>query len=343
MPSSADLEHIFIGLEKADWKYFADKRIFVTGGTGFIGKWLLLALLEADRRVSLNCRIEVLTRSPQSFSLVMPQLACAKNVILRQGDVRSFLFPSSPFDIVIHAATDVVAQNTPIETFSTCVEGTRRILDFTKFSGAKDFLLTSSGAVYGRHPFMTGGVPEDYLGGPDPTLTKSAYGEGKRVSEWLTCAQAAETGLRVKIARIYAQVGPYLPLDKHFAIGNFINDVLIDREIIIRGDGAPVRSYLYVADTVIWLLAILVRGTPGRAWNVGGVEALSISEIAERVGKLLGSKKQIRVMMNADSNCLVEHYVPNVSRAKNELKLPPPIELMKLFCVLLNGLAKIIW
>lgn len=327
LPPAADLEYIFTGLGEADWEFFADKRIFVTGGTGFIGKWLLFALLEANRRISLNCRIEVLTRSPQTFSLAMPQLAYAKNVILRQGDVRSFAFPSGPFDIVMHGATDVVAQNTPIETFSTCVEGTRHILDFAKVSGAKDFLLTSSGAVYGRHFFMTGGVPEDYLGGPDPTSIKSAYGEGKRVSEWLTCAHAAETGLGVKIARIYAQVGPYLPLDKHFAIGNFINDVLADREILIQGDGTPVRSYLHIADTIVWLLAMLVRGAPGRAWNVGGEAGLSIFELAERVSKLLGSKKGIQVMLKADSNCLVEHYVPNVTRAKAELKLPTPIKL----------------
>jgi len=325
MLPQADLDHLFAGLSEIDWGFFAEKRIFITGGSGFLGKWLLSALLDTDRRMSLNCQIELLTRSPQAFAEAIPQLARAKNVTLRQGDVRTFAFPSDPFDIVIHGATDVAIQNSPIETFSTCVEGTKHILDFSRICGAKDFLLTSSGAVYGRHPFTAGGLSEDYSGGPDPTLATSAYGEGKRVSEWLACAHAAETGLRVKIARIYAQVGPYLPLDKHFAIGNFINDVLADREIVIRGDGTPVRSYLHAADTTRCLLAMLVRGAPGRAWNVGSEVGLSICELAERVANLLGSRRGIQVLTKVDPNCTAEYYVPNIDRAKKELKLSTPI------------------
>lgn len=327
IPPKADLDHIFGGLDESDWKFFAGKRIFVTGGSGFLGKWLLSALLDADHRMSLNCYIEVLTRSPQYFAAAMPHLALAKNIALRRGDIRNFDFPDDSFDIIVHGATDVVAKKSPVETFSTCVEGTKHILEFAKVCGAIDFVLTSSGAVYGNHPLTVGGIPEDYSGAPDPTLTASAYGEGKRVSEWLACTQAAETGLKVKIARIYAQIGPYLPLDKHFAIGNFINDVLAEREIIIRGDGTPVRSYLHAADTTIWLLAMLVRGAPNRAWNVGSGDGISIAALAIRVASLLGSKRGIKILKKADPSCNVEYYVPNVERAKTELKFPEPIKI----------------
>jgi nucleoside-diphosphate-sugar epimerase len=228
---------------------------------------------------------------------------------------------------VIHAATDVIAKNSPSEIFSTCVEGTKNILEFTKVSGATDFLLTSSGAVYGHHPDTEGGVSEDYPGGPDPTSANSAYGEGKRVSEMLACLEAGDRGLSVKIGRIYAQVGPYLPLDKHFAIGNFINDVLADREILIRGDGTPYRSYLYAADTTVWLMAMLVRGSPGRAWNIGGTEGLSIAELAKRVAELLGSTKSIKVVTKVAADRRVERYVPNVNRAMAELNLSAPMSM----------------
>lgn len=323
----ADIDYMYSGLGAADWIFFRKKRLFITGGSGFIGKWMLSALIEAENRLALECQIEILTRRPEDFFACMPQIACAKNVILHQGDVRTFKFPSGAFDIVVHAATDVVKQNAPSETFSTCVEGTRHVLDFAKVSGATDFLLTSSGAVYGRHPDTYDGVVEDYLGGPDPTSPNSAYGEGKRVSEMLACLQAVDTGLRVKIARIYGQVGPYLPLDKHFAIGNFINDVLSDREILIRGDGTPMRSYLHAADTAIWLWAMVVRGTSGRAWNVGGSEGLTITELAIRVSQLLGSQKGIQVLTKSTPGKYVERYVPNVNRAITELKLPIQISL----------------
>lgn len=323
----ADLNYMFSGLSEEDWRFFSNKRLFITGGSGFIGKWLLSALLTADERLSLNCEIEILSRNPKQFCESFPDIACAKGVVFHKGDVRDFDFPKGMFNIIVHAATDVSAQNKPLETFSTCMDGTKRVLDFAKCSEAEDFLLTSSGAVYGRHPSEPTGLTEEYQGGPDPTSPLSAYGEGKRVSEWLACAVGAETKLRVKVARIYAQVGPYLPMDKHFAIGNFINDVLANREIIIRGDGTPFRSYLYAADTAIWLWAMVLRGASGRAWNVGGDEGLSIADLSLRVSKILGSEKGAKILTPVDPDKRVECYVPNVTRAYSELKLPKPITL----------------
>lgn len=325
--SRIDLDRMFYGVGEQGWSFFLNKKIFITGGSGFIGKWLISALLDANQRMSLKCKIEILSRSPRQFGALLPEFALAKNVTLREGDVRSFEFPQGEFDIVVHGATDVAAETTPSEAFSTCVEGAKRVLEFSRISGAQDFLLMSSGAVYGLHPSNQLGVSESYCGGPDPTLLSSAYGEGKRVAEWLSCAAAVETELKVKIARIYAQVGPYMPLDKHFAIGNFINDALANREIVIRGDGTPLRSYLYAADTAIWLWAMVVRGAAGRAWNVGGEERLSIAALAERVANLLGSKRGIKILTPRDPNKPVECYVPNVSRALSELRLPASLAL----------------
>ncbi len=318
---------MFSGLSERDWRYFSNKRFFVTGGSGFIGKWLLSALLTASRRLDLNCQIEVLTRSIQQFRASAPQIATAEGVILHQGDVRSFNFPSGSFDIIIHGATDVVAQQAPLETFSTCLDGTRRVLDFAVASDAKDLLLTSSGAVYGKHPSEPTGLVEDCFRGPDPTSILSAYGEGKRASEWLACAVGQEANIKVKIARIYAQVGPYLPLDKHFAIGNFIRDALENRDIIIRGDGTPYRSYLYAADTAIWLWRMVLHGQPGRAWNVGGSEGVSIAELAARVNVVLGSTKGVKILTPVNPDIRPDYYLPNTLRAQTELQVPTPFSL----------------
>jgi nucleoside-diphosphate-sugar epimerase len=323
----ADLDHMFDGLGEKDWRFFYKKRLFVTGGSGFIGKWLLSALLTANQRLSLQCRVEILTRSPSRFRDSTPQIACAEGVVLREGDVRSFIFPDGKYDVIVHGATDVESHPSPLDTLSTCIDGTQRVLQFARYSGAQDFLLTSSGAVYGKHPSIPSGLPETHLGGPDQLLPSSAYGEGKRISECLACAVAAETKLRVKIARIYAQVGPYLPLDKHFAIGNFINDALANREIVIRGDGTPFRSYLYAADTAVWLWAMVIRGKPSRAWNVGGAEGLSIADLANRVGRLLGATKGSKILTPKNPKKSIECYVPDVSRALVDLQLPAPLPL----------------
>lgn len=322
-----DLATTFATIGEQGWRALAGRRLFMTGGTGFVGKWLLATLIDADRRLDLGCHVTVLSRAPDAFATAAPQLASAPRVELMRGDVRDFEFPETRFDTVIHAATDVAAQNTPGETFSTCVEGTRRALDLAARSGATDFLLVSSGAVYGRQPPGLACIPETYPGAPDPLLPASAYGEGKRVSEWLACARAAESTLQVKIARCFAFVGPYLPLDKQFAIGNFLGDALAGNEIVIQGDGSAQRSYLHAADMAAWLWATLLRGRCGVAYNIGGKEAVSIAGLGRRVVEILGSPAGVRTLKVAPTGQAPERYVPDVSLARAELGLAEPIPL----------------
>lgn len=325
LPPTEDLEHAFRQLPEDLWRGLAGRRIFMTGGTGFVGKWLLATLAEANRRLDLGVRATVLSRDPEAFRVAAPLLAQAAGVDWVCGDVRDFVFPAGDYDAVIHAATDVVAKATPEEIFDTCIAGTRRVLDFAE--RAQDFLLVSSGAVYGRQPAELPRIPESYVGAPDPLLPGSAYGEGKRASEWLAAAAGARTNLRVRTARCFAFVGPYLPLDKQFAIGNFIGAALAGREIVIQGDGTPVRSYLHAADMAAWLWAVLLKGRPGAAYNVGAEAAISIADLAHRVCTVLAGADQVRIMGTPDPSRSPERYVPDTGRARAELGLPAPMAL----------------
>jgi len=322
-----DLRRAHDMLSEQTWRELSGRRIFVTGGTGFVGKWLLATLLNADRRLDLGCRVCVLSRDPAAFLSTAPHLAAARGVELLQGDVRDFVFPGGRFDTVIHAATDVVAQCPPETTFLTCIEGTRRVLDFACQADAKDLLLVSSGAVYGRQPPELTRVPETHTGAPDPLLPSSAYGEGKRAAEWLACVAGSTSVLQTKIARCFAFVGPYLPLDKQFAIGNFLKAALAGDEILIQGDGTPHRSYLYAADMAAWLWAVLLRGKSCVAYNVGADESLSIADLAQRVCQVLNASSRIRTLKAALAETLPERYVPDVDRARAELGLPEPMPL----------------
>ena len=313
--------HDLLGL--ASWKSLAGQRVFITGGTGFIGKWLLATLLDADKLLGLNCHVTVLSRNPSAFERDWPKISGRVEWIT--GDVRSFPVHAHQFDVIIHAATDVIAQASPDDVFSTCYDGTRRVMELARQCGANKLLLVSSGAVYGPLPIGMTHVPETYLGGPDPLLSGSAYGEGKRVSEWLA-SQGINYGIEVKIARIFALVGPYLPLDKHFAIGNFLRAALVNEEIVIQGDGTPHRSYLYAADMAAWLWAILLRGVSGRAYNVGSDESVSIYDLAKRVCTVLGCEPRV-VLLQPQSEVIASHYVPDIGRACNELGLLPPMPL----------------
>jgi len=296
------------------WDALRGQRLFVTGGTGFIGTWLLEGLLWADQALDLRLAITVLSRNPAAFEARTPHLARHPAVTLETGNTRDLSRFGGSFDTVLHMATDVVHPAAdPVEVFDDIVDGTKQALALAQRCGARRFMLTSSGAVYGPQPPGMTHVPEDYKGAPDLTATGSAYGQGKRVAEWLTHCQRERHGLQTQITRIYALGGPYLPLDAQFAMGNFVNDCLHKRPITISGDGTPHRSYLYAADLVVWLLTILVRGD-GHAYNVGSSEAISIADLARRVARRLGGN-DIRILQAPVPGRAPAYYVPDTSRA----------------------------
>jgi dTDP-glucose 4,6-dehydratase len=182
-----DLDHI-LDHTRSLWDELRGEQIFITGGTGFFGIWLLESFLWANQRLNLGARATLLTRSPQAFTAKLPRLALAENIRLIEGDIRSFDFPSGNFTHIIHAATDASAKlnaEDPLLMLDTIVDGTRHTLDFSLLCGARKFLLTSSGAVYGKQPSNLLHIPEEYTGAPDPLDPKSAYGQGKRLAEHL--------------------------------------------------------------------------------------------------------------------------------------------------------------
>lgn len=312
------------------WERLRGQSLLLTGGTGFIGKWLLATFLHANRRLGLGARVIALSRRPESFLQEFPELRNAAEISWLSGDVRD-LAPESAADCAyaIHAATDVVATSSPVEILETCATGTRRVLDaMATGTAARRMLLLSSGAVYGRTPPELAEIPESWTGAPDPLAPTSAYGEGKRVSELLCAmAAAARPGLEVSIARCFAFVGPHLPLDKHFAIGNFINAAMRGEDIRIQGDGTPLRSYLYAADLAHWLWVMLFDAPNARAYNVGGAESLSIAELAHRVNRVLGSSGQVNIAQTPPPGAAPQAYVPSVERIAAELGLTPTVSL----------------
>ena len=322
-PLASDLEHILahtVGL----WDELRGQRIFITGGTGFFGCWLLESFIWANTNLKLDAHAVVLTRDPAAFANKAPHLAQAPSISFHRGDIRNFQFPDGSFSHVIHAATTASpklnAEN-PLEMLDTIIGGTRRTLDFAVACQAKKFLLTSSGAIYGQQPTDLNYIPEEYLGGPDTLNPWSTYGESKRLAELLCSIYQHHSGLETKIARCFAFIGPYLPLDGHFAVGNFIRDSLAGGPIRVQGDGTPYRSYLYGADLAIWLWTILFRGQGGRAYNVGSDEAIDIATLAESVRQTVPDKIQVFLAQQPVAGQPVQRYVPSVDRSRHELQL----------------------
>jgi len=311
-----------------DWSSLRGARIFITGGTGFFGKWLLETLGAANQALELGVVATVLSRNPQRFLDAMPHLAQAPWLHCQQGDVADFSFPIGPFSHILHGAASSDARDyrsDPAAMRQTMVEGTRRVLHFATRQPQPRFLLISSGAVYGPQPAGLTHIPEDHPLAPDTDDPAQAYAQGKRESERLATAAAADRGFPCPIARCFAFAGPHLPLDQHFAFGNFIRDALAGGPIRVAGDGTARRSYLYASELAAWLWALMIRGSSG-PYHVGSEADVSIRELASAIGE--ASNSRLHMTHGPRPDLPTSRYVPALHRIHQEINLEPTVNLM---------------
>lgn len=326
-----DLQIILFNLYKVLNENFVNgSSIFITGATGFFGKWMLESFLYLNKELNLNANICALSRNPEKFLEEFPFYKKEKSITWIKGDIRTFEFPTKRFDYIIHAATDADAKlnsENPLLMLDTITEGTKRILEFAKKQKAlKAFLFTSSGAVYGKQPESITHINEKDSFFIDINNPGSAYAEGKRLSELYCSIYAKQYNIPVKIARCFAFVGPYLPLNKHFAIGNFIRDGLKSQNITIHGDGLPLRSYMYAADLVIWLWTILLKGNIGEAYNVGSDKQISIKDLAMAIAEFFPAIK-VNILNEYYTTDRNQNYIPDIQKSKVQFNFEEEISL----------------
>lgn len=264
------------------------KRIFMTGGTGLVGRWLVKTI----QRDLPDWQITILTRSPEKNADL--------DVELVKGAVETFDFPRQRFDYIVHAAVDQ----------------TERLLDMCRRDDAT-MLYTSSGAVYGRGEKSQVPIPEERSMNLDTDYAiKKGLGE----------VECGRSKLDVKIARLFTFAGKGQPLDYHYAIGNFIRDGLKGGPIVLRGGGEIYRSYMHYSEMAAWLLDILVGGKAGRPYNVGSEQAITIRQLAYDVADAFGLEVQELPAMvdqnewyvprtlrvRSELGLVQTHYYPNV-------------------------------
>ena len=308
-------------------------KLFFTGGTGFFGRAMLRHIMaqHAMNAHGLPDDVVVLTRSPERFLANHAEFSGLRWLRFHKGDIENAhsLPRGEEFTHVLHAAADSTgaSQLSPLQRYDQIVSGTRNVLDLAVASGAKRFLLTSSGAVYGPQPAYLDGIPEDWHGGPDSLNPASAYGVAKRSAEHLCVLYGSAYGLQTVIARCFAFSGPDLPLDEHFAFGNFIRDALWRDEITVAGDGTPLRSFLDQYDLAHWLLTLIERGRAGCAYNVGSDQSICIADLACLIRDIVAPGKRVCIRSNPNPDNDRNLYVPRTEKARAELGLHVNVSL----------------
>lgn len=330
--SEQDLAHI-LNNTRDYWTEFKNEKVFITGGTGFFGIWLIESFIYANKHLNLNSSLVILTRDPKGFLLKYPNYKTYKNIQFYKGDICSFEYPKEKFNYIIHGAT-TSAQETynnedALRKYDTAANGTRHLLEFAVHCKAKKILYLSSGSVYGKQTSDLSCIKENENTAPNQLDTiASALPEAKRVAEFFCTYYAKQYNIEIKIARCFAFVGPHLQLDIHYAIGNFIKNALEKKEIIINGDGSPERTFMYSADLMIWLWTIFANGKNLEAYNVGSNEVVSIKELALLVSNSFEDKVDIIIKNESEKKTSSSNkYIPCIKKAKDELGLDIYIDL----------------
>ncbi len=311
------------------WRALSGQSIFITGGTGFIGCWLLETLRWANLKTGAGIKATVLTRNKFAFEKKAPHLYEFEDFNFVEGDVRLLDDLDGEFSYVIHAATDASAHlidTDPMKMLTTVIDGTTKVLNFANRKKSKRILFLSSGAVYGQQPWGMTHVSESYMGGPNCVDPKATYAEAKRVAEMLCAIYKKQFEMEIVIARIFALLGPYLSLNIHFAAGNFIRDAMAKNKVTVEGNGLPSRSYLYASDLTVWLWHLLIRGESCKPYNLGSDESVSIKDLAQKVSSLIGTG-EVEILGQDDPGWNPGRYVPEVDLVVKDLGLPRTITL----------------
>jgi len=340
-----DLEYIYDNL-KEEVACISGQRLAITGGAGFLGYYLVQAILYWNKKsgTASNIQLTVFDNYIRGVPAWLKKLKDDKNLTLVKHDVTRPLPPDSgDFQYIIHAAS--IASPTyyrmyPIETMDANVNGLRHLLEYCreqkeKGKPVKGFLFFSTSEIYGDPSPENIPTSEDYRGNVSCTGPRACYDESKRYGETLCVNFARQYDLPIKIARPFNNYGPGLKIIDKRVLADFARDVLSGRDIVMLSDGSPTRTFCYVADAIIGYYKILVKGRSGEAYNIGveGPE-ISIAELAERVvdiaSDLFGYKGKVVRRLSSDRDYLIDNpnrRCPMIDKARAELRYHPSISL----------------
>lgn len=296
----------------------AGKKIFITGGTGFFGKNLISTITKINTQLEKPIDLTILTRDPQGFAL---SFALGSNVRLLQGDILNPITIPNDFDYIINAAIISAHElfNTDLDLlYKMIIDPVQNIIDFAAKNTKSKLLHFSSGAVYDSQVLSENGFEEDHalltldrFTNPSETYALAKIHCEDMIAERLT---------NYVIARCFSFVGPYMPIDTNFAVGNFINDALHKRAIVIKSDGSSLRTYLYSADLIVWILVLLTEGVVGQVYNLGAEQPYSIKQLAELVSQLSGSNLGL-IIEGRQKEAVASKYLPCIKKAQLDLQL----------------------
>jgi nucleoside-diphosphate-sugar epimerase len=340
-----DLNYIYQNI-RPEFKNIAGQNLLITGGAGFLGYYLVQAVLFWNSKVDSSqlIKLTVMDNFMRGVPAWLMDLKEDKNLNLLKHDITKPL-PANMEDVqyIIHAAS--IASPTyyrkfPVETMDANVNGLRFLLEYAKDrQGAehsvKGFLFFSSSEIYGNPSADFIPTPEHYPGSVSCTGPRACYDESKRYGETLCVNFARQYHLPLKIARPFNNYGPGLKITDRRVIPDFVNDILAGKNIRMFSDGTPTRTFCYVADAIIGYYKVLIGGQNGEAYNIGVAEPeISMADLARKIVEISKDifryRGKVELQNSTEANYLTDNPIrrcPDITKARTELDYNPGISL----------------
>ena len=296
---------------------FGDKKIFITGGTGFIGKWLLASLQKIREEIEGNLHLYVLTRNSKKFRNNFSYLA--KDVHFIEGSVEdktTFKDLKKDFNYIFHFSGETAIDLKKLDDyFEVSVLGTNNLLKYVVSDLTETFFFASSGAVYRNFEQINKRISES-----DPCVDlndqiEKEYGFTKKKCENILEAKLNNHNCNLVNFRIFALSGPFMYFDRHYAFGNFLLNASKGQEIAMSTDGQVFRSFMHVRDFMVWILRLLKLDLQESHLNlnVGSDRASTVRDLAQ----LIADKYSLNVIYSEKASKNKQYYVPSIDLAKS--------------------------
>ena len=340
---SEDLDYINTNLRE-EFGRMAGKNLLITGGAGFLGYYLVQAVLHFNTMVDSASRIQVTVYD--NFKRGLPgwltMLQADPNLRLERRDmIQPLPTDIGNFQFIIHAAgiaSPIYYRKYPLQTIDANINGLRNLLDYSvlqadRSGGFEGFLFFSSSEIYGDPPPEAIPTSEDYRGNVSCTGPRACYDESKRFGETLCVTFARQHGVDVKMARPFNNYGPGLKITDGRVLPDFARNVLAGHDIVMHSDGSPTRTFCYSADAIIGYYKVLVKGQPGEGYNIGiDRPEISMAELAQLVietaSDLFGYRGKLQRAASLEVDYLVDNpnrRCPNIEKARSHLGFNPAI------------------
>jgi len=321
-----DIQTIFLNTKRIA-KSLEGKTILITGGNGFLGKYLVEIFSKYNQ--FLTKKIELIV---YDINLKNNSYKKKNNIRYIKKDVSEKIIIKKKIDIILHAAgiaSPYYYRKKPINTLDVAINGTKNCLEIAKKNNSK-FIFFSSSEIYGDPDAKNVPTKESYRGNVSTLGPRACYDESKRLGETLCYIYNNYYKIHTNIIRPFNIYGPGMGQYDYRIFPNFISNILNNKKIRIYGSGNQTRTYCYVTDAIEGFIRVICLGKSGEAYNIGNHKPeVSVKNIYQVLKKIYKGKVNAITVNHPKSypNDEPQRRCPDLNKSSKHLGYIPKVKL----------------